>query len=179
MVIKHTFPLGVHAITLVITDSSGQTYSDDVIINVVSNIKEFFTEMFSSYNFDLSYKAIMFTPTADGTSYDACLQDITQLPTDPVGGTRMVMTDDSYKLVSLKNQKTVSIFGSRVSDLYICSNGYITFTEADISDSVSLSHHFAAKRISCLLNNLNFLDDSTVDYQQLEDRVVVNWISVK
>jgi len=47
-VIKHTFGLGTHTVRLVVTDIFSQTDSDEVIINVVSHLQEYFTEQFST-----------------------------------------------------------------------------------------------------------------------------------
>ncbi|MHC4727152.1 MAG: carboxypeptidase-like regulatory domain-containing protein, partial [Planctomycetota bacterium] len=54
-----------------------------------------FTEHFSSDvdTFDLSSRTIMFEPTVDGTSYGAVQKKITQLPTEPAGGTEIELGD--------------------------------------------------------------------------------------
>ena len=141
---------------------------------------DYFTEQFSSGTdtFDLSNTSIIFTPTTDGTSYSAYLQEITQLPTDPAGGTELAMGDDSYEFVKLSNQATVSIFGSSFSSFYVGSNGYITFTEGDNDYSESLSDHFDTRRISALFDDLNPSGGGLVSWKQLVDRVVVTWENV-
>jgi len=136
----------------------------------------YFTEQFSSSDvFDLSNKAIMFVPTSGGTSYGACLREISRLPTDPAGGTQLILSDDSFKLVSLTGQKTVSIFGSSFSSFYIGSNGYITFGQGDYDGGESFADHFNIKRISCLFNDLDPSAGGVVTWQQLADRVAVTW----
>ena len=141
---------------------------------------DYFTEQFSSDEdtFDLSNTSIIFTPTTDGISYSAYLQEITQLPTDPAGGIELALGDDSYEFVKLSNQATVSIFGSSFSSFYVGSNGYITFTEEDSDYSESLSDHFDTRRISALFDDLNPSGGGLVSWKQLVDRVVVTWENV-
>jgi hypothetical protein len=142
---------------------------------------DYFTEQFSSGTdtFDLSNKSIMFRPTKYGTFYSAHLKEITQLPTDPAGGTDLAMDDDNYQLVNLSNKATVSIFGNSFSSFYVGSNGYITFIEGDTDYSESLFEHFDTMRISCLFNDLNLSEDGLVSWKQLANRVVVTWENVR
>ena len=139
-----------------------------------------FTEQFSSGtdSFDLSNKSILFRPTKDGNFYITSLQQITQLPTDPIGGIELALGDDSYEFVQLSYQATVSIFGNSFSGFYVGSNGYITFTEGDNDHSESLSDHFDTRRISCLFDDLNPSGGGLVSWKQLADRVVVTWMKV-
>jgi len=141
---------------------------------------DYFTEQFSSDEdaFDLSNKSIMFTPTTDGILYSAYQQEITQLPTDPVGGTDLALGDDSYEFVKFSDQAIVSIFGSNFSSLYVGSNGYITFTEGDNDYSETLSDHFDTIRISGLFGDLNPSGGGMVSWKQLADSVVVTWENV-
>ncbi len=173
-------------------DGNGQVndYDEDLILQYAAGLIErfpaddealdYFTEQFSSGTdtFDLSNKSIMFTPTKDGTFYSAHLKEITQLPTDPAGGTDLGMDDDNYEFVGLSNKATVSIFGSSFSSFYVGSNGYITFTEGDNDYSETLSDHFDTIRISGLFNDLNPSGDGLVRWKQLADRVVVTWENV-
>jgi hypothetical protein len=139
-----------------------------------------FTEHFSSDvdTFDLSSRTIMFEPTVDGTSYGALQKKITQLPTDPIGGTEVDLGDDDFEFVKLSGQGTVSIFGSVFGSFYVGSNGYITFTEGDDDYSESLTDHFRTSRISMLFNDLNPSGGGLVSRKQLADRVVVTWENV-
>jgi hypothetical protein len=139
-----------------------------------------FTEYFSSEadTFDLSNRTIMFDPTIDKTSYSVTQKKITQLPTNPVGGTEIELGDDDYMLVKLGGQATVSIFGSIFASFYVGSNGYITFTEGDDDHSESLSEHFSTRRISALYEDLNPSGDGHVSAKQLADRVAVTWENV-
>ncbi|MBW7992636.1 MAG: carboxypeptidase regulatory-like domain-containing protein [Planctomycetes bacterium] len=139
-----------------------------------------FTEHFSSEadTFDVSNRTIVFEPTTDGTSYSAFQKKITQLPTNPAGGTEIELGDDDYEFVKLNGQATVSIFGSVFASFYVGSNGYITFTEGDDDYSESLADHFGTRRISILFNDLNPSGDGLVSRKQLADRAVVTWENV-
>jgi hypothetical protein len=139
-----------------------------------------FTEHFSSEAdaFDLSNRMIMFDPTIDKTSYSATQKKITQLPTNPAGGTELELGDDDYVFVKLGGQATVSIFGSVFASFYVGSNGYITFTEGDDDHSESLSEHFDTRRISCLFEDLNPSEGGLISAKQLADRAVVTWENV-
>jgi hypothetical protein len=160
-------------------DSEGEeeVVADDT---VSSGSTEYFTERFTSGAdaFDLSYKAVMFTPTTDGTFYSPILSEITQLPTDPVGGTVLDLDDDSYALVNLSALKKVFIFGYHYTRFYVGSNGYITFTHGDTSREDILELHFSTKRISVLFTDLDPTRNGEIKYRQLEDRVVVTWQNV-
>jgi hypothetical protein len=139
-----------------------------------------YTEHFSSETdtFDLSNRTIMFEPTVDGTSYGADQKKITQLPTNPAGGTEIELEDDDYEFVKLSGQATVSIFGIDFTSFYVGSNGYITFTEGDNDYSESLADHFRMSRISVLFNDLNPSGGGLVSRKQLADRAVVTWENV-
>jgi hypothetical protein len=140
-----------------------------------------FTEHFSSETdtFDLSNRTIMFDPMTDKTSYSATQKKITQLPTNPAGGTELELEDDDFVLVRLGGQATVSIFGSFFGSFFVGSNGYITFTEGDDDHSESLSEHFGTRRISALFEDLNPSEGGLISAKQLADRVAVTWENVK
>ena len=166
-----TFSPPLRAYTNLTSDVSGENY-----IAQAAWLPDYFAEQFSDDDvFDLSNKAIMFIPAGDGISYGACLREISRLPTDPIQGTRLILGDDTCTLISLTDQKTVSIFGSSFPCFYVGSNGYITFSEGDYDCGESFSDHFNAKRISCLFNDFDPSASGMVTWQQLSDRVVVTW----
>lgn len=163
-------------------DEDGEENEEEVIADETdsSGDTDYFTEQFTSSAdaFDLSYKSIMFTPTTDGTFYSPVLSDITQLPTDPVGGTAVNLEDDGYALVNLSGEKQVFIFGYHYTRFYIGSNGYITFTRGDTTREDFLEFHFNTKRISAFFRDLDPTKGGEVKYKQLEDRVVVTWQNI-
>lgn len=124
-------------------------------------------------SFDLANKAILFTP--GGSGYTIMARSITALPTDPTGGTELMLSDDSSVSVSLGSGKTVVLYGQSYSSFYVGSNGYITFTQPDTDYSETLADHFDTPRISVLFDDLSPSEDTTVSWRQLSDRVVVTW----
>ena len=143
-----------------------------------SNITERFTEKFTSGSdaFDLSYKSVIFTPTADGSFYNAAVQEITQLPTDPAGGTHLYLGDDSYMFVNLSDPNNrVYIYGFSYIRFYVGSNGYLTFTRGDTVSFNNLYNQFSTKRISCLFQDLDPSRGGMVRWKQFSDRVAVTW----
>jgi hypothetical protein len=179
--------LGIEAVNGVVGLSSGLGVPGDfeemdisvkypLVVPVLMN----YAEHFSSEGdvFDLSNRTIMFDPTTDKTSYNATQKKITQLPTDPAGGTEIELGDDDYMLVRLGGQATVSIFGSVFGSFFVGSNGFITFTEGDDDYSESLEDHFETLRISILFNDLNPSGGGLVSAKQLADRVAVTWENV-
>ena len=138
------------------------------------NITEEFTGSDSDI-FDLSYRAIMFSPVGEGASYMASVRNINQLPTDPTGGQTILLSDDDYEYISLSGQNTVSIYGSSFAGFYVGSNGYITFSEGDSDSSESLADHFDTPRVSCLFNDFDPSSLGTVSINQLTDRAVITW----
>jgi hypothetical protein len=141
---------------------------------------DFFTEYFSSQVdlFDLSKRSVMFTPTNDGTFYSGTQKEITELPTDPAGGTALSLRDDDFEFVRLKGMETVFLFRNSFAGFFVGSNGYITFTEGDNEYSESLSKHFDTKRISVLFEDLNPSRGGLVSWKELADRAVVTWENV-
>jgi hypothetical protein len=143
---------------------------------ILAHIAEQFTSEDDA--FDLSNKSILLTPTSDGTSYSAYINDITQLPTDPAGSSGFVLGDDDYQHIILNNDATVSIYGNNFGDFYVGSNGYITFTEGENEYSDTLPNHFNALRISALFEDLDPSNSGAVSWKQFTDRAVVTWENV-
>ncbi|MBN2183449.1 MAG: hypothetical protein JW715_16175 [Sedimentisphaerales bacterium] len=146
-----------------------------------STSSESFTEQFSSSLdvFDLSYKSVMFTPTTDGSYYALFVQDISSLPTNPAGGTRIDLDDDDYTNVYLNDpNKAVYIFGYRYYRFFVGSNGYITFTRGDTSRSKSLSSHFNTKRISALFSDFDPTKGGKISWKEATDHVAVTWENI-
>jgi hypothetical protein len=138
------------------------------------------TEEFSSGKdvFDLEYASVMFTPTAHGNSYTGSLEDITQLPTNPVGGRNLKLGDDRPVPVLLSNQARVRIFGRSFSTFWVGPNGYITFGQGDRDFSQTLQEHFEVLRISGLYTDLNASNAGTITGKQMFNRVAITWQEV-
>ena len=143
-------------------------------------VSAFPVEQFTSGTdaFDLSFMSVTFDPTADDTSYDMSLQQITKLPTEPSGGTNLELGDDDFAFVKLASMAMVSIYGNSFSGFYVGSNGYITFTEGDQTYSESLANQFDTLRVSGLFDDLSPNAGGKVSWKQLDDRAAVTWQNV-
>jgi hypothetical protein len=141
---------------------------------------DYLVEQFTSGGdeFDLSFKSIMFTPNITETSYSGQVQDISKLPTDPTGGTDLVLGDDSFAFVKLSSPITVSLYGNGFTSFYVGSNGYITFGEGDQEYSESLENHFNKLRVSALFRDLDPSGGGQVSWKYMIDRVAVTWQNV-
>jgi hypothetical protein len=139
---------------------------------------DYFTEIFEANDNDLANQTVRFTPTGSVGSYKACREPAAAFPTNPAGGTRLSLTDDSFAAVVLSGGATVLLYGQRYSSFYVGSNGYVTFTEGDSGFFKTLEQHFRLPRISALLNDLNPEAGGDVSWKQLADRVAVTWRNV-
>ncbi len=141
---------------------------------------DYFTEHFTTLDdaFDLAYRAVRFNPTSSGLSYTAEIRQISELPTNPLGGVNLGLGDDASRFVKLSGSAVVSIYGSSFNGFYVGSNGYITFTEGDQDYSESLADHFDTLRISGLFRDLNPTASGQISWKQLTDRAVVTWKNV-
>ncbi|HUU82859.1 MAG TPA: S8 family serine peptidase [Phycisphaerae bacterium] len=155
-----------------IDDNGGNCYAFST-----PQVPDFYTEEFVSDN-DLDNISLFFTPNASVDFYDGCAEAITELPTDPAGGTAISLTDDSYGTVNLTGGASVSLYGTSYTTIYPGSNGYVTFTAGDSDYSESLADHFDTPRVSGLFDDLDPAQSGTVSWKQLADRVAVTWNGV-
>ncbi len=154
-------------------DNGGLCYSF-----TTSAIPDFFTELFNT-DFDLDNKRLTFTPNGTYDFYDGCVEDITELPTDPSTGTALSLTDDSYGTVVLSGGQEVDLYGQSYDRFYPVSNGYITFIHGETDYSETIAEHFSGvPKISALYDDLDPEDGGVVRWQQFADRVVVTWDGV-
>lgn len=135
-----------------------------------------FTQVSDLY--DLNNMCITFTPDGSSEFYSACTRPIIALPTDPTDDTQLSLTDNGYQSVTLSDSKSVSIYGNSFNDFYIGSDGYISFGSTGTLSYRSVSEHFACKRISGLMCNLNPAAGGSVSWKQLTDRVAVTYSNV-
>ena len=164
-------------------DEAGNTSSDDnggaCYTFATPEIPDYFTELFDGSDNDLDNLSLIFTPNGSNDFYAGCAEVITALPTDPIGGTPLTLSDDSYATVDLVGA-TVSIYGQSYSTIYPGSNGYITFVHGDSTyTETDLENHFSGiPRVSALFDDLNPSSGGTVSYKQLADRMAVTWENV-
>lgn len=137
-----------------------------------------FTEIFTGGDTnDLAYKSITFTPDGTTNGYTACIQPAAQFITDPSGGINLGLVDDSYtQIISTNGQ--VALYGVTYSNLFVGSNGYITFGAGDGGFEESTTNHFNLPRISALFDDLNPSQAGTISWHDLPDRVAVTYLGV-
>ncbi|UCE59411.1 MAG: hypothetical protein JSU63_18455 [Phycisphaerales bacterium] len=153
-------------------DNGGSCYSF-----VTPPVPDYFTESFSDLDNDLDNLSFKFVPNGTFEFYSACVEPISELPTDPAGGIPLSMTDDGVSMLSPSGGE-VSLYGTAYSSFYVASNGFITFTESDDDYSETLTEHFNLPRISALFDDLNPEQGGQISWKELADRVVVTWDAV-
>jgi len=172
----NTLPMGTYSDVVTFTNTtSGSNRTRRATLRVGQ--PDYFTEQFTGGDNDLDNQSLTLTPDGSRSFYSACSEPITDLPTDPAGGTTLALSDDSYAALTLSGA-AVSLYGASRSTFYVGSNGYITFSSGDSCMVESLADHFDLPRISGLFDDLNPQSGGTVSWKQLPDRAVVTWEEV-
>jgi hypothetical protein len=153
-------------------DNGGACYSF-----TTPGVPDHFTEEYGG-DADLDGLSLIFTPNGSEDYYGSCVEPITELPTDPAGGTTISLSDDDYEMVTLFGGMQATLYGMGFTSFYVGSNGYITFTGGDSDYTESLTDHFDTMRVSGLFDDLNPSTGGTVSWEQLYDRAVVTWENV-
>ena len=154
--------------------TSGVTASRTV--NLLAGQPDYFTELFASGN-DTSNQSWLFTPDGSGSFYSVLRDTASAFPTDPAGGTTLVMADDTSVQVTPAGGAQVSLYGVNYGSFYVGSNGYITFGSGDIEYEESAAAHFSLPRVAALMDDL-FPITGQVTWRQTADRVAVTWQGV-
>lgn len=133
--------------------------------------------------FDLEFMSIEFYPITDcrGGEYAIISRDIDELPVDPSGGTPLFeesVSNDVYHKLSVPGNSLFSFFGNAYEDIFVGSNGYITFGAGDTSSAATVTNHFSAPRISALIADFDVRRGGTISYKYLVDRLVITWMNV-
>jgi hypothetical protein len=162
-------------------DEAGNSATDDngglCYSFTTTDVPLYFTELFEGDN-DLENVSFVFTPGDPTDFYDGCVHEITELPTDPAGGTTLPLGDDDSEFVPLDGDAEVSIYGEPFDHIYVSSNGMITFVSGDSDYTETFVDHFSEPRVSALFDDLNPSSGGTVSWRQLADHVAVTWENV-
>jgi subtilisin family serine protease len=159
--------------SLLITDGSLENRSGLVTIdNVRTN---YHTEWFYRRTCDLNNKSIIFVPEGAG-DYQALTHSISALPTSVSGSTLLSLKDDSARAICLS--KPVYFYGTAYTRLYIGSNGYVTFDNADTEYRSIPAYHFGRKRLSVFFQDLDPTLRGQVYWKEFSDRVAISWINM-
>lgn len=152
--------------------------SETRTVRLLAGFNNYVTELFDSLPNDTPYQTFTFTPDGSASYYAPCRQAAASFPTDPTGGTSLVLGDDGTQPVSLSGTSRVLLYGIAYSTIYINSNGSITFGSGDTAYTESLVNHFGRPRVAALFDDLNPEDGGTISWRQLTDRVAVTFQSV-
>jgi hypothetical protein len=155
-------------------DNDGQCYSF-----ATTDVPDFFTELFTGDN-DLDNLSITLTPNGSTDQYSSCTETITELPTNPDGGSALSLSDDDWTVVSIPDGRTVQLYGTAYTSFYVCSNGSITFGTGDLEYHESLERHFLLPRIAGLFDDLNpTTGTGQILWEALDDRIAVTWLDIR
>ncbi|CAK0891309.1 unnamed protein product, partial [Prorocentrum cordatum] len=142
------------------------------------------SQLFEQGAFDLEGFQLVFTPSVLDQKYTVCrspLGDSAMLPdSHSPGAIAMVLRDDEAVMVS--PPKPFVFYGEAFSNVYIGSNGYITFERGDVSHRGGLEKHFEVPRISGLFADLNPEAGGSVRHEIIDDgtetRMVITFDAV-
>lgn len=132
------------------------------------------TEQFEANDNDLAYSTLTFTPDGTSSFYRVCRETAIGFLTDPSGGNRVILSDDSFAQVALSGA-AVALYTNTSSIFFIGSNGYLTMKGGDETWTESLSAHFSRPRIAALFHDQLPLDNTVISWKQLPDRVAVTY----
>jgi len=139
---------------------------------------DYFTELFDLQDNDMASRTLNLVLDCSGSFYSPCCETAAEFPTDPNGGTPVLLDDDDYEQIILDANAAVSLYGQSYNSFYIGSNGYITFETGDTQYLETLDNHFLFKRISVLFDDLSPNAGGTVSWKRLADRVAVTFENV-
>lgn len=164
--------------TVEAVDWSGNTTVDDNGGDCYSFATEpaadYFTEgLFEGYS-DLDGKSVTFTPDESLSGYQACVEDVSDFPTCPIGGSPLILGDDDFVQVQFPAGRTFTFYGETYTDCYVGSNGYITFGEGDTAYEPAFETHLALPRISGYFSDLAPLGGE-VSVREASDRTAVTY----
>ncbi|MEO7319190.1 MAG: hypothetical protein ABIZ56_09400, partial [Chthoniobacteraceae bacterium] len=171
--------LGAYNDLVTITNiASGIVQTRPVTLNVNPPRPDYFTEIFESADNDTDNQSWLFTPDGSLSFYRVIRSQATAFPTDPTGGTTLILSDDSFAQVTPTGGAQVLLYGVSYPAFFVGSNGYVTFGSGDTTLSGALADHFTKPRISALFDDLNPDSGGTVTWKQLTDRVAVTFQNV-
>ncbi len=128
-----------------------------------------------AFDNDLSFHSITYTPNGEATFYDVTRTLVTEFPVDIGGVTPELLADNDFNRKDISPGKAVSLFGVAWDHLFLSSNGYVSFGEADTDYTDSIYDHSTIPRISALFADLNPVFGGDIYYQKLSDRTVVTY----
>lgn len=140
-----------------------------------------FTQIFPGgpHPFALAHRQLAFLPDRLRGYLSFIEPDpVDAFPVDPAGGSILGMGDDAATLVGFTDGRTFPFAGQAHSNVWVGSNGYVTFGQPDTFMIESPEHHFSVPRIAVLFDDLDPSAGGTVSHRQLPDRWVLTFEDV-
>lgn len=174
-------PLTTYYFTVEATDLAGNTSVDDNggtgYTFTTLERPDYYTEVFDTGDFDLAHKTLTWSPNGSSSYYALVASESSGFAVEPTSGTEVSLGDDDF-LVFQFDGAAFPFYGQDYTRVYIGSNGYLTFTEGDVRNTISPPQHFALPRIGALFADVDPSSGGTVYAEQRGDRVVVTFDSV-
>ncbi|MCX7872354.1 MAG: M36 family metallopeptidase [Verrucomicrobiae bacterium] len=171
-------PAGIYTSILYITNLNNGV-AQNRIIKLLVGQRDYFVEMFDSYDNDLDFMSLTFTPNNSLSRYSVCRTVTTNYYTDPAGGYVVTLDDDSRVQAILPSGMEVEIYGVRTNAIWIGANGEVSFAKGDTRYFYpQLSAFYEYPRVAPLYVDLNPATGGTVSWKPLSDRVAITWENV-
>jgi hypothetical protein len=171
-------PLGVYTTTVRFTNTTSGVGMGRQFVLRVGQL-DYFTELFTGDN-DLDFLSLTFKPDGGANFYSACRQVVTNFPTDPAGGTDLLLTSHSTREIVIASTNRIRLYGQSTDRFYLSSDGHLTFNQADSSGAATLANHFTLPRVSAQFSHLHPGElGGRVLHQELSDRVAVTFENVR
>jgi subtilisin family serine protease len=139
---------------------------------------DYFTEVFSGGDNDLAFTTLTLVTNGGLNRYQAFADPATAFPTDPSGGTPLILTDDNWVGVTVNGGQKVSLYRADYTNFFVGANGYLSFGTGDTEYTESAGSHFRIPRISALFDDLDPSSGGTVSWKQAPDRVAVTYENI-
>lgn len=139
--------------------------------------RDYFTEGFFNFTADIVNTSVVFRPSGPG-SYTGCtVRNVVDFPT-PACGRQLSLLDDDFERIPLQDGKTFPFFGAAYGELFVGSNGYITFESGDTQYDPNFVAHFSLPRVAPYFSDIDPPSGGRILFAQLEDRAVVTFRNV-
>lgn len=172
----NALPAGIYDATLTVSNMIGRQQERHITLRV--GVPDYFTELFSDWDFDLENTTLTFTPLDDASGYTETISEATRFPVDPSTCNAVALGDNAYREVELTGNQLFPFYGLARDRYFIGSNGYVTFEEGDVEHVGSETNHFSLPRISALFLDLDPSAGGRVSTKEFLDRVVVTFEDV-
>jgi hypothetical protein len=139
---------------------------------------DYFTQAFAPFTFDLENTSLTFTPNGGPSFYEATKTEIDELPTDPAEARAFPLDFNAFGdpvRAGLFGDDTISYYGKEYDELYISSQGWISFG-APGNNPTTVDDHFEVPQISGLPVDAT-QPGSLVTYLQDDEKVVITYES--